>query len=250
MTEYWSDRLDSLLPALLRAFNSLPPPSRSPIAAPLSHVIHGLIAIPITPALRTTWFPPEQRRSGSGSNRTSPTHTPNHLHGDSPKESRPGALDRALNMIAASRRSLSSRPSSPNPPSPPVQTDTVQRAIDLLDVALAHYFPGNVDVDDASVRSRAKDEQDATIDELLAPITMLCTKFALADSPARARIKEWLVPANLDRTQSLEGRADSLGRLLRLLQCVHHPRLKTMCGEMLFAMCNSDCASSFLTVLS
>ncbi|KAI0029679.1 guanine nucleotide exchange factor [Vararia minispora EC-137] len=240
--ELWSDRLDPLLPALLRAFNTLPPPPHSPIAPPLMHVIHGLIAIPITSSLRPIWFPPEQHRSASGSRRTSPTQTPRNLH-DSPKESRPGALDRALNILAASRRSLSSRPSSPIPSislPPPLTYDTVQRAIDLFDVALVHYFPGTGDPDDASVRSRARDEADATIDELLAPITLLCEKLASADPGARAKIKEWLVPANLDRSKPLEGRPDALGRLLRVLQSVYHSRLKVVVGELLFTMCNSD----------
>ncbi|KAI0314738.1 guanine nucleotide exchange factor [Amylostereum chailletii] len=253
LSEYWSDRLDNLLPAVLRAFNALPPSAQSPLAPPLSHLVHALIAIPITSTLRPVWFPsasaspsPASREPRSStSSRASPTQAPGEP--SSSRESRPhGAFDRAMSMLSAGRRSLSSRPSSPNPSStsssssstPP--SDTVQRAWDLLEAAFAHYFPGTVESDDASVRARAKDESDSTIDELLCPLVILLTKLAIADPPTRTRVREWVVPPTLDRSSALEGRADTLGRLLRVLTSVYHPRLKVVSGEFLFALCNSD----------
>jgi hypothetical protein len=44
----------------------------------------------------------------------------------------------------------------------------------------------------------------------------------------------------LDRTAVLESRADILGRLLRLLSSVYHPRLNVASGELLYAVCNHD----------
>lgn len=141
-------------------------------------------------------------------------------------------------MLAAGRRSLSSRPSSPSPPNS--VADSLQRAYDLLEVSFSHYFPGTIDPDDAEVRQRPKQESDSTLDDLLCPLIMLIIKCCLADAGAKSRLREWILPANLSRSSALEGRADLLGRSLRLLTSVHHPRLKDATGEMLFAICDSD----------
>jgi hypothetical protein len=96
------------------------------------------------------------------------------------------------------------------------------------------------------VRETAKAESDSTLDELLAPLIMLLCNFATGDSGARERMREWLLPANLDRTVVLESRADTLGRLLRLLTSVYHSRLNVTSGELLYALCNQD--GSFVLV--
>jgi len=62
----------------------------------------------------------------------------------------------------------------------------------------------------------------------------------LADDGAKVKIRELLLPADLDRMRSLESREDLLGRCLRLLASIHHARLKDAIGEMLFAICDSD----------
>jgi hypothetical protein len=90
------------------------------------------------------------------------------------------------------------------------------------------------------VRAAAKAEGDNTLDELLAPLVMLLCKLVTGDTGARERMREWLLPANLDRTVVLETRADTLGRLLRLLTSVYHPRLNVTSGELLYAVCNHD----------
>lgn len=45
-----------LLAPLLRTFFSLPPTSPSPVAPPLTYVIHCLISIPVSPTLRPVWL--------------------------------------------------------------------------------------------------------------------------------------------------------------------------------------------------
>jgi hypothetical protein len=47
----------------------------------------------------------------------------------------------------------------------------------------------------------------------------------------------------------LESRADALGRLLRLLASVYHSRLNVTSGELLYAVCNHDGPSPFLSLL-
>lgn len=237
----WSERLDGILPPLLRAFNTLPPTFPSPIAAPLSHVIHSLITIPIAP-LRAQWLgapsspsPKPSRSSTSDSHPSSRPASPAHAT-PSPK---PGAFDRAISALSAGRRSLSSRPSSPRRSPPPVH-DSLLRAHDLLEVSFSHYLPGAVDPDDASVRERVRKEGDHTLDDIMSPLVALVTRFCVDDEASRVRMREWVIPRDLDRTAPLEGRADMLGRCLRLLSSVYHPRLKDAVGEMLYAICDSD----------
>lgn len=243
MGEYWSDRLDGLLLPLLRAFNSLQPSSVSPLAPPLNHIIHSLLAIPLTKNLQPTWLPANNRgrRGSPPAGPTSPVSPSIGLASDSPREaSRPqGAFDRAKSMFTAGRLSLSRSSSPARPPSPP-NTDTLLNAYSLLEVALLHYFPGTIEPDDPSVRATAKAESDSTMDELLVPLVMLLCKLVTGDAGSRERLREWLLPTNLDRTVLLESRADTLGRLLRLLTSVYHSRLNVTSGELLYAICNHD----------
>jgi hypothetical protein len=145
-------------------------------------------------------------------------------------------MDRALSALAAGRRSLSRAPS----PTAPSNFDIVQRVHDLLDVSTSHYLPGAIDPDDHSVSEICKAEGESSLDDILAPLVMLMTRLALADDGAKVKIRELLLPADIDRTRSLESREDLLGRCLRLLASIHHARLKDGIGEMLFAICDSD----------
>jgi hypothetical protein len=122
------------------------------------------------------------------------------------------------------------------------------RAYDLLEVSFSHYLPESIEPDDASVRDKVKAETEHSLDDLLSPLVVLITRLCIADDGCRVRMREWLVPADLDRTESLESRADLLGRCLRLLSSVYHDRLKNAVGEMLYAMCNSD-GESFISGL-
>lgn len=60
------------------------------------------------------------------------------------------------------------------------------------------------------------------------------------DSTSRLRVREWIVPADLDRTHPLDQRDDFLGRSVRLLRSVYHIRLKATIGELLYTVCDSD----------
>lgn len=110
----------------------------------------------------------------------------------------------------------------------------------MLDVSLNHYTPDAIDPDDRSVREKCQREMDQSLDDTLTPLVVLITKLCLADEGSRRRMREWILPDDLDRTSPLEGRADLLGRLLRLLSSVHHAKLKNAVGEMLYAVCDSD----------
>ncbi|KAF7331636.1 hypothetical protein MKEN_00043200 [Mycena kentingensis (nom. inval.)] len=270
----WSPKLDAILPPLLRVFHALPPTFPAPIAAPLTHVIHSLIVVPVSPALRPEWLPsssgtsspkslppvsiPRPRRTESSS--SSRTHSP--VRSATPTSPKSSTLDRALSVLSAGRRSLSRSP-SPMPGSPSTSrsnkavADTLLRAHSLLEVAFSHYFPDAVEPDDASVRDKVKSEAtlagpgSESLDDELSPLVVLITRLCAADEQSRTRTREWLVPADLDRSVaagSLESRADMLGRCLRLLGSVYHVRLKDSVGEMLYTVCDSD-ASTMSTLL-
>ncbi|PSR72893.1 hypothetical protein PHLCEN_2v11260 [Hermanssonia centrifuga] len=253
MGECWSSRLDGLVPPLLRLFNSLPPTFPAPLASPMTYVIHTLITVPVTPSLRSKWFPilSNPGSPNQSSKSISPVSSPSApgspatrgSRSGSPvketKEVKPGAFDRALSRLSVSHR-LSHRSTSPPSRSIP---DTLLRAYDLLDVTLSHYLPGNIDPDDSSVRERCHNESDSTLDELVCPLVLLITKLCNGDEGARKRMMEWILPQDLDRSSPLEARSDLLGRSLRLLASIHHSRMKESIGEMLYAICDSNGAT-------
>lgn len=94
-----NDRCYRLLPPLLRAFNSLPPSSSAPLASPLAEVIHSLITIPFSPALRPVWLrggstTPDGTSSSGDSKPGSPTSSGSQAPGAI--KSKPTPMDRAL----------------------------------------------------------------------------------------------------------------------------------------------------------
>ena len=239
----FSDSEYRILPPLLRLFNSLPPTFPAPLASPMIHVIHALITIPVTPSLRPKWLPPLSNPASprSSSKPISPIGSPpapdsptgSGSRSESPSNKQ-GAFDRAFARLSVARKG-SHRSSSVQP-----NQDTLLRAYDLLDVTLSHYLPGDIDPDDSSIRERCQAESDSNLDDLVSPLVLLITKLCTADESSRRRMREWIVPDDLDRTSPLEGRPDLLGRSLRLLACIHHTRLKDAIGEMLYAICDSD----------
>lgn len=228
----------------------MPPTFPSPITSPLTHVIHSLITIPITPALRPVWFAVPATQSSHNSLVTTPraSSTPQRTESSiassrsdsptcySPTSPKPSTLDRALSILAVGRKSLSGSPST----NLSATADILQRAFDLLEVSFSHYFPGDIDVDHVSVRNRCKEESTDSLDETLSPLLVLISRLCQADETCRARVRQWIVPDDLDRSSSLEARPDLLGRCLRLLGSVYHSRLKDSVGEMLFAMSDSN----------
>jgi len=142
-------------------------------------------------------------------------------------------------VIAVGRKSLSR---SPSPNASP--TNVIQRAFDLLEISFSHYFPDTVDPDEPEVRERCRHEAgDNTLDDLLSPLLVLISRLCLADDGSKTRVRQWFVPDDLDRSTALEARSDLLGRCLRLLGSVYHPRLKDAVGEMLFAMSDSNAST-------
>lgn len=234
MGELWNDNLSGILPPLLRLFNGLPPTFPCPLSPPLTHVVHNLINIPIGP-LASQWFSPTSTPTSTSTSSLSRLPTAEKFHKTL------SAL--ATTVTTSGRRSLSSsRPSSPAAATPrlttpPTPRDTVQHAWDIFDVTTAHYVPN--DPDDSSVRQLCKQE-GVSLDELLPPLVVLLTRLADGNTAARLRMKEWLLPADLDRTVQLEQREDLLGRCLRLMSSVYFPRCKDIVGELLFVICESD----------
>jgi len=121
----------------------------------------------------------------------------------------------------------------------PATADTVQRCFNLVNITLEHYFPGNVESDSKDVRTRAASE-GVNLDELISGPLLLMRKLVDGDVDARQRAKNWILPEDLDRTEPLEGRSDILGRLIRLMGSVYHPRLASCAGEVIFAICDSN----------
>jgi hypothetical protein len=246
MGDYWSPKLAPILPPLIRVFNSLPASFPAPLASPLAEVIHSMITIPFSTSLRPVWFGQEfgTPYPPSGSNRTysSSDTSSGTARSESPisgtAKEKPGPMDRALSVLAASRRSFSR--SGSQSPTTASNKDIILRVHDLLEVSMSHYLPGDIDPDDASIKETCQKEGDSSLDDILSPLVVLMTRIAHADHDCRVRTREWLLPADLDRTRRLESRADLLGRCLRLLGSVHHSRLKDAVGEMLFAICDSD----------
>ncbi|KAL4075593.1 guanine nucleotide exchange factor [Scleroderma citrinum] len=245
--DYWSPRLDGLIPPLLRAFHNIPPTSPHPLMAPMVHIIHSLITIPVNASNRSLWFGPHPpspaiRATSNDSATSSSCSSPNLDSYDAlpAKEPRPRALDRALSALAAGKRSFSRSRASIST-SPPAVPDTAIRACELLDATLAAFFQGDHDPDNANVRNRFHDHSHGdSMSDIIIPLALLITRFALGDEDARLRIRNWFVPANLDRSKPLEGRDDALGRCLRILQSAFQHRLSGCIGEMFFAMYDSN----------
>lgn len=114
----------------------------------------------------------------------------------------------------------------------------VTQACQLLETTLATYWPGTTEVDAQSVRDHAKRE-GITLDEVITPLVALMARMA-EHLDARVEMRNWILPADLDRKESLENRSDTLGRCLRLMAGVYFPRLKDAIGEWLFTVCDSD----------
>jgi hypothetical protein len=223
------------------------PTAPSPLSAPMTHIIHALIAVPASPTLLPLWFnitpassPAPEALSASGSQARSSLDGKDSK--ESPKEkNKPSRFDRALSVLSRG----SSK--SPQPVRTPPPNDAFDHLRRLLDLTLTFYLPAASDPDDAKTRDRAGG--DGALDDALAPLTVVIARLCKADARARARISGWLWPADLDRSTgagALESRPDALGRCLRLLQSVYHSRTKDGVGEMLYAAADSDGQSSCL----
>jgi hypothetical protein len=212
---------------LVRVFCTLPD-TKPPLAPPLTHVIHALINVPVVP-YSAKWF------TAPGSPILGPAESRSTIE----------VFQKALSRIVSPRRSKSrsNSPTATSPSSNPSGSstpayDVVRRVCDLVDATFAYYFPGGIEVDDPSIREKGKTD-GVNIDELVTPLLALVTRIAEEPS-ARAVLKEWILPAQLNRDTPLEVREDTLGRCIRLLSSVYFHRMKDTVGEMLFTVCNSD----------
>ena len=122
----------------------------------------------------------------------------------------------------------------------PSRVDVLNRAYCLLEASLAYHLPRSIDPDDQEVRLICQNSGHDSLDDKLRPLTLFITRLCLGDPESRSRMRNWMLPPNLDRSNPLESRPDMLGRCLRLLGSVYHPNLKDAVGEMLFAICDSD----------
>ncbi|KAG7097727.1 hypothetical protein E1B28_005047 [Marasmius oreades] len=152
---YWSPKLDGLLPPLLRVYHSLPTTFPSPLSAPLTHVIHSLIYMPVSEkSLIPIWL----GSSGSSPTRRSPSYPQSngHTHNYSRPMSIavPNANGRPLTsytQVPSQQPSLGvprSRHSIDSPPSPQDQTfsignttppkqTTLDKALSVLSLSVA-----------------------------------------------------------------------------------------------------------------
>ncbi|KIO27746.1 hypothetical protein M407DRAFT_23051 [Tulasnella calospora MUT 4182] len=209
--DLWDDRFTPFVPILLHLFNSLPQTTSSPLAPPLTHVIHALLSVPVGP-FAEQWFS------------TSATSTPTSTKSET-----------AFSKV---RQRLSpTSPPSGTLPLPNAPKDALRRGYDLLDATLATFTPE--DPDDKSVRAKCR-EMDVSLDDVAPPLALLMARMVREDDEARRRMKQWILPSDLDRSTPLEKKSNFLGRCLRLMTSVYFPRLKDSVGEMLFALCNSD----------
>ncbi|KIM27256.1 hypothetical protein M408DRAFT_330159 [Serendipita vermifera MAFF 305830] len=305
MGEQWSSRFDPFIAPLTRVLVGLPV-AKPPLAAPLTHVIHALLNIPVAP-YTNIWFP-------SGSPSSSPTvrHSTidmSTLKGklkkqrseadkDKDKEYKPPSssfadpFQRAMSLLSSQRRSFGSSPrpdpprrsmgsapsvsatdspsrssansqvpsptrarsSSPLPHSSEKGTNAsasssstsssatkyhiVHHACALLDSTLEIYWPGTTEADSPDVRAAAKRE-NVVLDEVITPLVVLLARLG-ADPGARAEMRRWILPEDLDRKDPLEGRGDVLGRCMRLMSCVYFPRLKDAIGEWFYMLAGED----------
>ncbi|KAI0693485.1 guanine nucleotide exchange factor [Cytidiella melzeri] len=251
MHDAWSDRLDGFITPLLRTFNFMPTSHPAPFTSPMTHLIHVLVSIPVTSSNKSKWFPPLSNTSSpvTASKLISPVGSPStssppvSRSGSPPaapskesKESKPSTFDRALSKLTVRKSSSRTSTLAHN-------ADTLLRAYDILDVTLSHYLPDTIDPDDPSVQQRCTRETDQAFDELLPPLVLFIKNMCAADETVRKRLREWVLPDDLDRSSPLEGRADFLGRCLRLLGCINHAHTKISVGEMLYAICDSDAAA-------
>jgi hypothetical protein len=237
----------------LRIYQSLPPTFPAPLLPPLTHVIHALITIPITPSLPSIWFSVTR----NAPNRASSFHYSQPPTASVSRNPSTASLSRNLSnpprsrtldrVLAAGRRTLSIYSNSPASMLGISYHDFVLRTLDLLEIVFAYHFPSTSNPDSREIReafkrtlSTAGMPSDTTLDDLVSPLVVLCTRMCMMDPPSCIRVREWIVPPSLDRSYPLDERDDFLGRCIRLLRSVYHTRLKASIGEMLYAACDCD----------
>ncbi|KAF5368987.1 hypothetical protein D9758_003121 [Tetrapyrgos nigripes] len=245
--DLWHPRLDAVLSPLLRVYHTLPPTFPAPLIAPLTHAIHTLITIPITPSLRPLWYGrsqqfPSGRASLSGYRPKSKSYEQQRSTTSIQAELiHHPKLDRALSVLSAGRRPMSRSPSpnaqarrsmSANSSPSGMNFDVVLRTQDLLEISFMYYFPSNTPPDDLGLRESFKKDlttagisPNTTLDDILSPLVVLATRLCKGDGQAKWR------NAGMDYTR---------GSRQDWPPSVYHKRLKESVGELLYAVSDSD----------
>ncbi|KAF8334996.1 guanine nucleotide exchange factor [Cantharellus anzutake] len=117
--------------------------------------------------------------------------------------------------------------------------DILERLYKLLERTLHFYV--EYDPDDLKVRRKCR-ENGVVLDELVVPLPIILTRLVKENNEARARVRQWVLPRDLDRSHPLEKRRDVLGLFIRMMTSIHHPHLKETTSELLFCLCNQDAA--------
>ncbi|CAG8686361.1 1563_t:CDS:2, partial [Acaulospora colombiana] len=173
---------------------------------------------------------PDPPRRSTSSTSASSSHSPSRSGNGS--ELPTPARARSSSPTSSTRTSNGSSSSSTT------NYQIVNHACAMLDLTLSTYWPDKTEADSPSVRSKAKQE-GMNLDENITPLAALLVR--LAEHPgARVELRNWILPENLDRSEALEGRGDTLGRILRIMSCVYYPRLKDALGEFMYTICDSD----------
>lgn len=179
---------------MLRIFNILPSTTPNPLIPPLTHTIHALINIPVSP-YASKWFSPPSPPPET----VAPSSSP-HSHRLSTSEQ----FHKAFARLSMSKNSLSHRSSSRPPTpistasSPPTSTsgspDTLRHAYDLLDTFTERYLSG--DPDSPAVRQKCLAE-DVQVEDSAIPLAVLITRLVKGDEGAKKRMRDWLLPSDL-----------------------------------------------------
>ncbi|KAJ7794290.1 hypothetical protein B0H14DRAFT_3557563 [Mycena olivaceomarginata] len=226
---------------LVTALRSLPRPPRPAVpGSSASFLLLGFLEIARTHAVSPSSAPPRSKpphvcgiaHTVTGAHTMSPRPCPH-----SPVVYAPGPNSAAALASFPPERIPPSDPShglSSASHKPPGDRDTLLCAHTLLKVAFSHYFPDATDPDDPSMRDLVKAEAgpssaDHSLDNELSPLLVLITRLYLADEVSRMCTRDWLIPADLDRSAtagSLESCPNMLSRCPRLLSSVYHAHLK------------------------
>ncbi|KAJ6530421.1 guanine nucleotide exchange factor synembryn-domain-containing protein [Mycena vulgaris] len=160
----------STRPRSLLLPRALPPISPAPVATPLTHVIHSLIVIRVSPALRHDWVSSEASLRLGGSS------------------SPPAVADTLLRAHSLLELVFSHYfPGAVDPDDASVR-----------ELAKAEAGP--------RAASESLDDECSPLDDTLSPLVALITRFCIADEVSRTRTRDWLCPAGLERRADLLGR--------------------------------------------
>ncbi|KAL1405850.1 hypothetical protein Q8F55_007528 [Vanrija albida] len=213
----WDAKLDPLLAPILSIVHRIP---FNDLLPPLTHALHALISIPLSPELLPTWYatPGAGRQSSSQSR-------------DKKKGSKSGSPPSG----GFSDGQLSPTPSgsflSFSGPTPTAQT-IPRRLLAILNGFVDSHLPGT-----------AAPDPELIIDEVLPPVLALAAHTATGSIEMRMFYRSSLFPRKLDRSPEagpLEGRPGLLGTLLRLMNTTHSIHSRDTAGEFLWAVCSGD----------